>query len=161
MVSHHTNERDDRTENAENGDPYGVSPLDKEVWIESNFSPQFDLYYPKASILTNPNPSICALHPEGVYNSQILWMGAIIPADYQDEPLKHLAATFDGQEYRFWTTKIGAQEALSDVVLEAEMSWMEWEDLDDWELIEISDLASFCEAELEAELGLLLMEFNV
>ena len=158
MVSHHRNERDDRTENAENGDPYGVSPLDKEVWIESNFSPQLQLYYPKASILANPIPSICALHPEGVYNSQILWMGSIIPADYQDEPLKHIAATFDGQEYQFWTTKIEAKEALSDVVLEAEMSWMEWEDLDDWELIEISDLATISQVEFDAEIGLKMME---
>lgn len=85
-------------------------------------------------------------------------MGSIIPADYQDEPLKHIAATFDGQEYQFWTTKVEAQEALSDVVLDAEMSWMEWEDLDDWELIEISDLASISEVEFDAEIGLKMLE---
>ena len=34
----------------------------------------------------------------------------------------------------------------------------EWEDLDDWELIEISDLASICEAEFDAEIGLKMLE---
>lgn len=160
MVSHHTNERDDRTENAENEDPYGVFPSEKEVWIDSNFSHNcYFTFYPASKMRLTP-PTAKDLYSEGVYTPEILSMTSIIPADSEpDEKCKIFATirNIDG-EYEVYSTSAIVSQSF---VLETEMTFMEWSDLDGWEYHEISDLASFCEAELEAELGLMMKEFDV
>ena len=89
-------------------------------------------------------------------------MTAIIPADVEpDEKLKIFSVVRNiNGEFEVYSTSTTAQ-GLDSFILENELEFMEWSELDGWEYHEISDLASFCEAELEAELGLLLMEFNV
>lgn len=160
MVSNHTNERDDRTENAENEDPYGVFPFEEEVWIESNFSSNLHFTFYPASKMALTAPSVKHLYSEGVYSPEILTMTAIIPPDSEpDEKHKIFAVVrnINGEYEVYSTSEIVSQS----FILETEMEFMEWSELDGWEYHEISDLASFCEAELEAELGLLLMEFDV
>ena len=162
MVNYHTNERDDRTENAENGDPYGVSPSEKEVWIESNFSSNMHFTFYPASKRRLTLPTAEDLYSEGVYSPEILSMSAVIPADVEpDEKLKIFAVIRNiNGEYEVYSTS-AASQSLDSLVLETEIEFMEWSELDGWEHHEISDSASFCAVELEAELGLLLMELNV
>ena len=160
MVTNHTNERDDRTENAENEDPYGVFPFEKGVWIDSNFSSNIHFTFYPASKIGLTAPSAKQLYSEGVYSPEILSMTAIIPPDSEpDEKTKIFAIVRNsGGEYEVYSTSEIVSQSF---ILETELEFMEWSELDGWEYHEISDLASFCEAELEAELGLMLMEFNV
>ncbi len=158
-MSYHRNEREDRTENAENEDPYGVFPSEKEVWIESNFSSNLHFTFYPASKMDVGLPTVENLYSEGVYSPEILSMTSVIPADVEpDEKLKIFATVRNiSGEYEVYSTSAIVSQSF---ILETEMEFMEWSELDGWEHHEISETASFSAVELVAELGLLMLELD-
>jgi len=142
---------DEQPENADHSDPIGSLGSEKEVWIDSNFSKSIVFtFYPLSKIkLGFPSPN--EIYSEGVYSAEIISMSSIIPPESEiDEPQRIVAIirNYCGEYEVYHTTAIADQS----FVLETEMDFMEWSELDGWEEWEISDLASFCEAELQVEL---------
>lgn len=148
---------DDQPENANRSDPIGSLGSEKEVWIDGNFSDPINFCFYPVSKMSTGFPRIEQLDTYGISTPQIVYMSAIIPADVEDdEPLKVFAITYN-QGYEMYTTKT-TQTDLQSLVFESEMEFYELEYLESWDEIEIGIPASFCPAELQAEIGLEMLQ---
>jgi len=148
---------DEQPENANSIDPIGSMGSEKEVWIDGNFSDPINFCFYPVSKSQIGLPQIEQLDTYGIFTPQIVYMSAIIPADVEDdEPLKVFAITYN-QGYEMYSTKT-TKTGLQSLILESELEFMELEYLESWDEIEIGISASFCPAELQAELGLEMLQ---
>ena len=155
---------DDQPENDPEWNPFRVPVGEEGGEIWSNFSPILFSFYPRPSNLGIGMPEIDDIAPLGANHSRICWMGSVIPEDsdgFNDEPLATYAATFDGQEWSLYRTNYRPTESLNDFISEAEFEWYELEDLESWNLVEISDSATISVVEFHAELVLELLDLMV
>ena len=150
---------DDLPENADHSDPIGSLGSEKEVWIDSNFSRSIPLTFYPPSKMKQGFLSPDEIYSEGVSSAEIISMTMLIPPDVEeDEPLRIIALIRNSWgEYEVYHRSAIADQSF---VLETELNFMEWSDMDGWEEHEMEVSASFCEGALEGELLHLWFHFD-